>query len=206
MKICRWPLWFIDIQTQWKKHWVLNSNSEKPDFSWRISSNYWVHRQLLLGKITFLQSIIPHCAYGSFASDGFFGKMAPKSRWRRVLHHLLQNGFIVFLILSRKGLYYDFDEPMVLLSELESQNPFVKFVRFLILSVQMKSREGYEKIGVGYKKFLGSDDFFAAIYEAYGAKFFKKEKPGSGLLNLLENWWICSYICIFKNIVYWMMG
>jgi hypothetical protein len=50
----------------------------------------------------------------------------------------------------------------------------------------MKSREGYEKLGLGYKKFLNSDDFFGAIYEAYGAKFFQKEKAESGLRNLLE--------------------
>lgn len=49
----------------------------------------------------------------------------------------------------------------------------------------MKSREGYEKLNIGYKKFLSSDYFFGGVYEAYGAKFFKKEKAGSGLLNLL---------------------
>ena len=50
---------------------------------------------------------------------------------------------------------------MVLLSELDTLNPFVKFTKFLILSVQMKSKESYEKIGNSYKKFLKSDDFFS---------------------------------------------
>ena len=40
---------------------------------------------------------------------------------------------------------------MILLSELDTLNPFVKFVKFLILSVQMNSKESFEKIGVGYK-------------------------------------------------------
>lgn len=40
---------------------------------------------------------------------------------------------------------------MVLLSELDALNPFAKFVKFLILSVQMKSRESYEKIGEEYQ-------------------------------------------------------
>lgn len=75
---------------------------------------------------------------------------------------------------------------MVLLSELDSRNPFVKFVRFLILAVQMRSREAYEKIGLGYRRFLDSDDFFESAYDAYGVKFFNKEKGSSGLLSLLE--------------------
>lgn len=49
---------------------------------------------------------------------------------------------------------------MVLMSELDSLNPFVKFTKFLILSVQMKSRQSYEKLGLVYKKFINSDDFF----------------------------------------------
>lgn len=53
-----------------------------------------------------------------------------------------------------------FDETMVLLSDLDALNPFAKFVKFLVLSVQMKSRESYEKIGEQYKDFLSSDDFF----------------------------------------------
>jgi hypothetical protein len=40
---------------------------------------------------------------------------------------------------------------MVLLSELDALNPFAKFVKFLILSVQMKSRESYEKLGEEYQ-------------------------------------------------------
>lgn len=77
---------------------------------------------------------------------------------------------------------------MVLLSELDSHNPFVKFVKFLVLAVQMKSRESYEKIGLGYRKFLDSDDFFESMYDEYGVKFFKKEKGNAGLLNLLQKW------------------
>lgn len=50
---------------------------------------------------------------------------------------------------------------MVLLSELDSLNPFVKFVKFLILSIQMKSKESYDRIGLSYKVFLKADDFFA---------------------------------------------
>lgn len=75
---------------------------------------------------------------------------------------------------------------MVLLSELDSLNPFVKFTKFLILSVQMKSRESFEKMGMLYRKFLDSDSFFDKIYESYGMKFFKKGKPGAGLLDLFE--------------------
>ena len=50
---------------------------------------------------------------------------------------------------------------MVLLSDLDALNPFSKFAKFLILSVQMKSKESYDKIGSCYKVFLKSDDFFA---------------------------------------------
>ena len=63
-----------------------------------------------------------------------------------------------------RGLHYDFDEPMVLLSDLDAGNPFVKFTKFLILAVQMKSRESYEKIGLSYRKFLDSDSFFDWVY------------------------------------------
>lgn len=55
----------------------------------------------------------------------------------------MQNGTPVLFALLRKGLYYDFDEPMVLLSELPGHNPFVKFSKFLIQAVQMKSKECY---------------------------------------------------------------
>ena len=75
---------------------------------------------------------------------------------------------------------------MVLLSELDTLNAFVKFVKFLILSVQMNSRESYEKIGVCYKEFLKSDDFYAEMYEKYGSKYLNKEKQGLGILNLFE--------------------
>ena len=78
-------------------------------------------------------------------------------RRRRVLRSHMQNGSIVFLILFRKGLLYDFDEPMVLLSELPGSNPFVKFCKFLIQSVQMNSKECFEKLGTSYAKFLQSD-------------------------------------------------
>ncbi len=53
---------------------------------------------------------------------------------------------------------------MVLLSDLDAGNPFVKFTKFLILAVQMKSRESYEKIGLSYRKFLDSDSFFDWVY------------------------------------------
>lgn len=53
---------------------------------------------------------------------------------------------------------------MVLLSDLDAGNPFAKFTKFLILSVQMKSRESYEKIGLSYRKFLDSDSFFDWVY------------------------------------------
>lgn len=78
--------------------------------------------------------------------------------------------------LSRKGLYANanFDESMVLLTEVPGHDPFVKFTRFLIQSVQMKSRECYEKIGTCYAKFLLKETFFSQIYDAYGVKFFKK--------------------------------
>lgn len=75
---------------------------------------------------------------------------------------------------------------MVLLSDLDAHNPFLKFTKFLILSVQLKSREGYEKLALGYRKFLDSDPFFEGIYEAYGVKYFNKQKGGNGLLGLLE--------------------
>ena len=52
----------------------------------------------------------------------------------------MQNGPPVRLYLFSKGLYYDFDEPMVLLSDLDSHHPFVKFAKFLIQAVQMNSR------------------------------------------------------------------
>ena len=74
---------------------------------------------------------------------------------------------------------------MVLLAELDALNPFVKFVKFLILSVQMKSRESYEKIGSCYSLFLESDDFFERMYDLFGTKFFNKQKTGAGLLKLL---------------------
>lgn len=90
------------------------------------------------------------------------------------------------MFIFRKGLLFDFDEPMVLLSELDALNPFVKFAKFLILAVQMKSRPSYEKLGQTYKKFISSDEFFERMYESYGFKHFKKEKGGSGLLNLFE--------------------
>ena len=80
------------------------------------------------------------------------------------MHNYLQNGDFVSHTLWRKGLYYDFDETMVLLAELPGHNPFVKFTKFLIQSVQMKSRECYEKIGASYDKFLKSDPFFEQIY------------------------------------------
>ena len=63
---------------------------------------------------------------------------------------------------------------MVLLSDLDSRHPFVKFARFLVQAVQMTSREAYEKIGLSYKRFLESDTFFESLYQAYGVKFFKK--------------------------------
>jgi len=88
--------------------------------------------------------------------------------------------------LFRKGLEGTFDESQVLLSDLDSLNPFVKFVKFLILSVQMKSRDGFDKIGTEYHNFLKSDSFFEEIYTSYGSKFFKKEKGNAGLLSLLE--------------------
>lgn len=50
----------------------------------------------------------------------------------------------------------------------------------------MGSRESYEKIGLGYKKFLDSDEFFESMYDNYGVKFFRKERGNSGLLNLLQ--------------------
>jgi len=78
-----------------------------------------------------------------------------RRRW--ILHRHLQNGFIVLIILYRKGLFYDFDEPMVLLSQLPGSNPYVKFCKFLIQAVQMNSKECYEKIGTIYTKFLQSD-------------------------------------------------
>lgn len=83
--------------------------------------------------------------------------MEKMHRRRGILHSHLQNGFIVLLYLHRKGLYYDFDEPMVLLSQLPASNPFVKFCRFLIQAVQMNSKECFEKIGTSYSKFLQSD-------------------------------------------------
>lgn len=43
---------------------------------------------------------------------------------------------------------------MVLISEIPSENPFVKFTNYLIQAAQMKSREAYEKIGKFYGKFL----------------------------------------------------
>lgn len=55
----------------------------------------------------------------------------------------MQNGASVQFFIFSKGLYYDFDEPMVLLSELSGHNPFVKFSKFLIQAVQMKSKECY---------------------------------------------------------------
>ena len=77
----------------------------------------------------------------------------------------MPDGPSVPILPFRKGYHGEnFDESMVLLSELDTLNPFVKFVKFLILSVQMKSRPSYDKIGVCYKDFLSSDDFFATIY------------------------------------------
>jgi hypothetical protein len=77
---------------------------------------------------------------------------------------------------------------MVLLSEIEDPNSFVKFTKFLIQAVQMKSRECYEKIGSSYRKFLDADSFFGDVYESYGIKFFNKDKKGaSGLLGILGN-------------------
>jgi hypothetical protein len=99
----------------------------------------------------------------------------------------LQNGSIVYLDLYRKGLLYDFDEPMVLLSELPGSNPFVKFCKFLIQSVQMNSKECFEKIGTNYAKFLQSDQFFLFLYQNYGVKYFKKEKKeAQGLLGMFQ--------------------
>ena len=43
----------------------------------------------------------------------------------------MQNGNTVLNKIYRKGLYYDFDEPMVILAELPGHNPFVKFTKFL---------------------------------------------------------------------------
>lgn len=43
---------------------------------------------------------------------------------------------------------------MVILSELTAANPFVKYARFMIQSVQMKSLEAYNKIGSSYKTFI----------------------------------------------------
>lgn len=106
---------------------------------------------------------------------------------RRILHRNLQNGLIVYLALYRKGLLYDFDEPMVLLSQLPGSNPFVKFCRFLIQAVQMNSKECFEKLGTSYAKFLQSDQFFLFNYQNYGVKYFKKEKKESqGLLGMLQ--------------------
>ena len=68
---------------------------------------------------------------------------------------------------------------MVLLSEVDAHNPFVKFTKFLVQAVQMKSRECFEKIGLGYKKFLEADSFFGEIYEAYGVKYFNNQKKGA---------------------------
>lgn len=105
--------------------------------------------------------------------------MARKSRQLGVHHPSLQNGFTVAHYLFSKGLHYDFDEVLVLLSEIDAHNPFVKFVRFLVQAVQMKSRECYEKIGTGYKKFLETDSFFGDMYEAYGMKYFNTQKKGA---------------------------
>lgn len=76
---------------------------------------------------------------------------------------------------------------MVLLSELPGSNPFVKFCKFLIQSVQMNSKECFEKIGISYSKFLQSDQFFLFAYQNYGVKYFKKEKKeAQGLLGMLQ--------------------
>lgn len=66
--------------------------------------------------------------------------MAQKGGQRRIRRGGMQNGPPVRLYLFSKGLYYDFDEPMVLLSDLDSHHPFVKFAKFLIQAVQMNSR------------------------------------------------------------------
>jgi hypothetical protein len=73
---------------------------------------------------------------------------------------------------------------MVLLSDLDALDPFCKFSKFLILSVQMKSKECYDKIGSSYKAFLDAEDFFAEVYSNYGSQFFQKQKGKSGLLGL----------------------
>lgn len=76
---------------------------------------------------------------------------------------------------------------MVILSELSASHPYVKFVRFLIQSVQMKSREAYNKLGTSYKAFLDSDSFYLNMYELYGNTFFKIEKKHvSGLQGLMS--------------------
>jgi hypothetical protein len=78
--------------------------------------------------------------------------------------------------LFRKGLFADFDETMVLLSDVPPSHSFYKFAKFLVQSVQMKSKQCYEKIGQSYAKFLQKDIVFELIYRQYGAKFFNIKK------------------------------
>jgi hypothetical protein len=75
---------------------------------------------------------------------------------------------------------------MVLLSEVPAHDPFVKFARFLIQSVQLKAVSCYDKIGSKYQKFLQSDASFNSLYQMYGVKFFKKEKKSNGLGGLFS--------------------
>ena len=72
---------------------------------------------------------------------------------------------------------------MVILSELSAANPFVKYSKFLIQSVQMKSREAFNKIGISYRTFLESDSFYSKMYDLYGSKFFKIDKKQAVLLQ-----------------------
>ncbi len=71
-------------------------------------------------------------------------------------------------------MFSDFDESMVILSDVPSNNPFFKFASFLILSVQMKSVQSFDKLGVVYDDFLQQDKVYQKIYKTYGVFYFHK--------------------------------
>ena len=141
--IFRSTLQTFKLEAQSKKNRILFKNTENSLPNERKSRNSWRLYKLFWVETVVLESGAFGCASKFQQNISFSLKMEKMHRRWLIYYRFMQNGNTVPNKIYRKGLYYDFDEPMVILAELPGHNPFVKFTKFLIQSVQMKSKECY---------------------------------------------------------------